>query len=97
MFHWNDERIKGHFALCYLSFALLRNLQYQLKKAALPYTENELRRLLNAMQVSHLKQNKEDFYVRSAMNQETESILQHLKLKKLPNMTTKDLIDKYLT
>ena len=96
MFHWTNERIKGHFALCYLSFALLRHLQNQLKKAGLPYTENELRRLFNTMQISHLKQNKDNFYIRSAMNQDTEKILQYLKIKKLPNMTNKELIDSYL-
>lgn len=33
VYHFADRRIKAHFALCYMSFALLRTLEYKTKKA----------------------------------------------------------------
>jgi transposase len=32
VFVWNDERIKGHFAMCFLSLCLIRYAQYLLEK-----------------------------------------------------------------
>ena len=31
IYHWTPERIETHIALCYMSFALLRHAQYQMK------------------------------------------------------------------
>jgi transposase len=96
MFHWTDERIKGHFALCYLSFALLRYWQYQLKMAGLPHSEQKIRQELHGLQVSHLQQNKQDFYLRSHINNDAEQLLKNLQISKLPDITAKPLITKYL-
>jgi transposase len=30
IYHWNPKRIHAHIAICYMTFALLRNLQYRL-------------------------------------------------------------------
>jgi transposase len=35
VYHYVDRRIKAHFALCYLSLALIRTVEYYIKKAGL--------------------------------------------------------------
>jgi len=34
IFHWNDQRIRGHLCLCYMSYALITGLKNRLKKKA---------------------------------------------------------------
>lgn len=96
MFHWTDARIKGHFCMCYLSFALLNYLQQILKKNNLDYSENDIRKILDKMQVSHLKQFKQDYYVRSQLNEDTKKLLKMLEIKPLPDMMANPLIINYL-
>ena len=96
MFHWTDERIKGHFAICYLSFALLSHLQQIFKKAGLPYSEEQIRRNLNQMQLSHIIQNQNHIYVRSKLEEDSKKYLDTLGLKTLKDVSVKSLIDSYL-
>jgi transposase len=96
MFHWTDERIKGHFCMCYLSFALLNYLQQILKKNNLDYSENDIRKMLNKMQISHLQQFKQDYYIRSQLDENTKKLLKMIEIKPLPDMTANPLIINYL-
>jgi transposase len=96
MFHWTDERIKGHFCMCYLAFALLNYLQQTLKKNNLDYSENDIRKILDKMQVSHLKQFKQDYYVRSQLDENTKKLLKMLDIKPLPDMMANPLTINYL-
>ena len=96
MFHWTDARIKGHFCICYLSFALLNYLQQLLKKNNIHYSENDIRKMFNKMQVTHLQQFKQDFYLRSPLNEEAREVLKVLKIKPMPDMAANPLIINYL-
>jgi transposase len=96
MFHWTDERIKGHFCMCYLSFALLNYLQQTLKKNNLDYSENDIRKILDKMQITHLKQFKQDYYVRSQLDENTKKLLKMLEIKPLPDMMANPLTINYL-
>jgi len=57
MFHWTDKRIKGHICMCFISFAMLNNIELQLKKAGQHWSENKIIKTLNQMQVSQVLQN----------------------------------------
>lgn len=96
MFHWTDERIKGHFCMCYLSFALLNYLQQTLKKNNLNYSENDIRKILDKMQITHLTQFKQDYYIRSQLDENTKKLLKMLEIKPLPDMMANPLIINYL-
>jgi transposase len=91
MFHWTDERIKGHFCLCYLSFCLLNYLQNTLKRNGLDHSENDIRKIFNKMQVSHLQQNEQHYYLRAPLSDAAKEILKVLKIKQLPDLITKEL------
>ena len=87
MFHWTDRRIRGHICLCYLSYCLLNSLQMQLKQANLSYSENRLWKILAMMQVSHIEQTGNHYYLRSSMDEQTSQLLNVLKIKPMNNLT----------
>lgn len=91
MFHWTDKRIEGHIVLCYIAFCLLSYLQNKTG-----YTEQQIRRSLNKMQVSKIIKETETVWLRAAMNNEIEHILHTLKLKTLPSVASENTIQKYL-
>lgn len=97
MFHWTEGRIRGHLSLCYLTHVIQHYLLKQINSKKYKMSEEGLRRSLSKMQVSHLTQNGDEFYLRS--NNEKEDIKQvinGLRLSELPNITSKDQIISYL-
>lgn len=51
IFHYNLDRIRAHFLICYMSLALIRYIEFELKKNNLHYPIDELHLLLNQMRV----------------------------------------------
>lgn len=47
VYHYVDRRIKAHFAICYLSLALIRSLEYKLKMAGVYIPIERLHQYLN--------------------------------------------------
>ena len=66
MFHWTDKRIEGHICLCYIAFALQNCVLQKANKTKSVFTETSLRKTLDKMQVSLMKHNTQEIYVRSA-------------------------------
>lgn len=89
MFHWNDTRIEGHIALCYMSYAIENYLIQKLRKTTINISEEKLRRALSQLQVSLIEQGTHQFYLRSNHNDEAASIIKHLGLSKLPELFAK--------
>ena len=96
MFHWNDTRIEGHIALCYMAYAIENHLIQKLKKAKIEISENKLRKALGQMQVSHIKQKGNEFYLRSNNQDLAANIINKLGLSKIPNLIPKDKLISYL-
>lgn len=94
MFHWTDKRIEGHLCLCYIAYALLNNLLQRIKKYQI--TEKQLRMILNKMQVSLIKQAKEQYYLRSKAHDKENTILKLLGISPLPNLIPADKISDYI-
>jgi transposase len=51
VFHYNSDRIRAHFLICYMSLALIRYVEFELHKNNLHYPIDELHLLLNQMRV----------------------------------------------
>lgn len=96
MFHWTDKRIEGHICLCYIAYTLLTHVQNKLLKANIRLSENQIRKALDAMQVSLIKNKEDNFYLRSANKENIELIINRLGLKKLPNIIPKTEIKNYV-
>lgn len=54
MFHYTDERIKGHFVLCFLAFLLERTLELELKNKNLSYSTQNIKDILVSLEVSEI-------------------------------------------
>jgi len=90
MFHWTDKRIEGHICLCYIAFALQNYVPQKANKGKVIFTENSLRHTLNKMQVSLLKHNTTEVYLRSAPTENEASLQQKMGLKQLLPIISKD-------
>jgi transposase len=55
VYHYVDRRIKAHFAICYLSLAVIRILEYKLKIAGSYMPIEELHYYLNQIKEVKLK------------------------------------------
>lgn len=91
MYHWTDERIKGHLVMCYISFVVLRYLQ---QKTLM--TELQIRKSLSKMQLSKIQSNQEVFWMRSANNEDIQLINLKLQLKTIPDTINQTNIKKYI-
>src|SRR3990167_2822937 len=51
VFHYNTDRIRAHFLICYMSLALIRYVEFELRKNNLYYPIDQLHFLLNQMRI----------------------------------------------
>jgi transposase len=96
MFHWTDKRIEGHMCLCYIAYALLTNVQNKILKTGSKLSESEIRKAMDAMQVSLIRNKENHFYLRSANKENIDLLINRLGLKKLPNIVQQREINNYL-
>lgn len=90
MFHWTDSRIEGHICLCYIAFALQNFVLQKVNKTKPVFTETSLRKALDRMQVSLIKHNTEEVYMRSAPGTNESYLQQQLGLKPLLPILSKE-------
>ena len=62
IYHWTQKRIESHIALCYMSFALLRNLQYQINLTQKVSVEEILEELMNVQASIYIHKKTHDRY-----------------------------------
>ena len=89
MFHWNDSRIEGHIALCYITYAIENHLIQKLKKAKVEISDEKLRNALAKMQVSLIEQAGNQFYLRSNHGNTAANVINKLGLPQLPGLFPK--------
>jgi transposase len=83
MFHWTDSRIEGHICLCYIAFALQNYVLQKANKTKPLFSETSLRKTLDKMQVSLVKHNTEQAYIRSAPTTNEVYLQQQMGVKPL--------------
>jgi transposase len=96
MFHWTDKRIEGHICLCYIAYTLLNHVLVTVNHKTQLITEGSLRKLLDHMQVSLLKHNQQQVYIRSKPQEKEAALQQKLGLKQLPPIVPETQLSKYL-
>lgn len=96
MFHWTDKRIEGHICMCYIAYTLLNHTLQKLNKTGKEFTESNLRKILDKMQLSLIDHDSKEVFLRSAQH-EKEGLLQKLlNLKTLPNIFPVEAKDQYI-
>lgn len=63
VFHYNTDRIRAHFLICYMSLALIRYVEFELQKNNLHYPVDQLHFLLNQMRVTKVHHADNNTYV----------------------------------
>ena len=96
MFHWTKNRIMGHICLCYITYTVLNCLQQKLKQAGKAMSEGNIRKNLISMQVSLIQNKGHEYYLRSSTKQGASDIMKLLKIRELPNLVPRELINNYL-
>lgn len=90
MFHWTDRRIEGHICMCYIAFALQYWVLARAKGKNLALSEKTLRKTLDKMQISLVRSGKEEFYMRSGLNDDQKKLLKALGIRDLQAMIPKN-------
>ena len=90
MFHWTDKRIEGHICLCYIAFVLQNYILQKVNHNKVEFSENSLRKTLDKMQVSLIKHDADEVYVRSAPTQQEAILQKQMGLKPLLPLIKKE-------
>lgn len=82
VFHYNTDRIRAHFLICYMSLALIRYVEFELIKNNLHYPIDQLHFLLNQMRVMNVHHTDGNLYVlREDVPAELIAIYKALKIR----------------
>ena len=63
VFHYNTNRIRAHFLICYMSLAVIRYVEFELLKNNLHYPVDQLHLLLDRMRVTKVHHADKNIYV----------------------------------
>jgi len=62
VFHYTPRRIRAHFTICYMALALIRCVEFKLKKENLEMPHSQLHLLLNEMRLVQLVDYKNNLF-----------------------------------
>lgn len=97
IYHYTPNRIKAHIELCFLTFALIRHMQYRLKQAGMRISVEDLREELSPLEASILYDRQTGKFYRMPaqmsfqakeiyriLGREKELTIQRIKAQELP-------------
>jgi transposase len=96
VFVWTPEHVKGHFVMCFLGFALERELEYRLNTRRIDNSPEQIKSALRSMQCSELAIEDEPYYLRGRHQPLASQIFGLLKLKQPINLMNTTQWGEYL-
>ena len=96
VFVWTPEHVKGHFVMCFLAFALERELEYRLNKRNIDNSPEKIKAALRSMQCSQIEIEKETYYLKGKHESLASEIFALLKIKKPTNICNQSQWTQYL-
>jgi transposase len=92
VFHWTNERIKGHIAMCFLAYTFLNYLR---NATQLQYSQ--ILKALDKMQMSEIKEDSKSelLYMRSNVDEDQSRIFKKLNIKIPKDVTPINTINQY--
>lgn len=87
IFHWTEQRIKGHFVVCFLAFLLERNLEFRLKKAGENASPEKIREAVNSLNLAGVTIGGKSYYIKTKSTELAKKILRILKIEPPKNIT----------
>jgi transposase len=85
IFHWTENRIKGHFVICFLAFLLERTAEFMLQQNGIYASTQDIREALNSMQFTETECRKEKYLLTAPLTELGSKILSLQKIKPPPN------------
>ena len=82
VYHWNPDRIKAHFAICYMAFALMRIMRFKLMSSDIQLSDDEVHRAIDASKCTVIKTNGKEVQIAASLNNEAILIYKTLRIKK---------------
>lgn len=86
IFHWTENRIKGHFVVCFLAFLLERTLEIKLRNAEIGASPEKIRRALNSMQFAEVDLQGSKFLIKTKSDELASKILRQFKIQSPKNI-----------
>jgi len=93
MFHWNNERIEGHIAMCFIAYTFLNYLR---NTTGLQY--RQIVKSLDRMQMSVVEDDTSDelLYMRSKITENDQILVKKLKLVMPKDVTPQSIINQII-
>lgn len=85
IFHWTEDRIKGHFVACFLAFLLERTIEFELRSAKVDASTNDIRNAINDMQFTETECKGKKYLLNTPISELGLKILATSKIKPPPN------------
>lgn len=80
VFVWTEQRIKGHFMMCFIAFLLERTLEFQLKRNGHSASPRKIRKALNALNFVEIEIEGKPYYVKTKAPSLSNKILRSLRI-----------------
>lgn len=81
IFHWTEERIKGHFVICFLAFLLERTMEFELRSAKIDASTGDIRNAIKEMQFTETECKGKKYLLNSPISELGTKILSVSKIK----------------
>jgi len=80
IFHWTEQRIKGHFVVCFLAFLLERTLELRLQANHTPASPREIQEGLNSLLFTEAEIHGEKYLIKMKPTPTANAILRALRI-----------------
>ena len=86
VFHWTEQRIKGHFVVCFLAFLLERTLEFNLKRNDTPLSPLQIREAINSLLFTEIEIQGEPYLIKMKPADGANKILRLLRIAPPKNL-----------
>ncbi|HOQ51962.1 MAG TPA: IS1634 family transposase, partial [Candidatus Atribacteria bacterium] len=90
IFPWTENRIKGHFVICFLAFLLERTVEFKLQESEEKASPEEIREALNSLNFAEVEIENQKFLLKIKGTELSNKILKLFKIKPPKNITPKE-------
>lgn len=96
VYHWTEQRIKGHFMMCFIAFLLERELENKMMDDDVPSSPERIKKALYSMQISEIKLEDKNYFLKGKNDTLGSKIFAKYRIKLPKNLSTKEEIYEYL-
>lgn len=87
VFHWTEQRIRGHIVVCFLSFLFMRMLEWALDGKA---STEKIRESLRGITFTEFELDGQSYYLKNRVDPTARALFKALKVKEPARLTTKE-------